>query len=260
MRQRRTGAFVEETIQDARYAVRGLRRTPGFTLIAVLTLGLGMGMNTAVFSVADAAMFRPLPYDRPDELVYIRHTVNAGTPTANFFTSMTWREASLWMAEPGLFAGMAARDSRLPEMAWREQGRTIRIAQYTAGTPELLGVAPLVGRSFSAKEADAAAPVLVLSEEVWTRAFDRSDAALGAVVTLNGTPYTVIGVMPRTFRFGPGGDGRGSELCSYAADLSPASRHHPRGGGADRRRGRSENSGRRAVGVRYMDGEPDAAR
>jgi predicted permease len=208
VRQGRAGALFEQTWQDIRYALRGLRRTPGFTAIAVLTVGLGIGVNTSVFAVVDATIFQPLPYADADQLVEVRHFENRGTATSSFYVAMSWDERRLWLQQTELFVGSSAYDTRLAAMTWREDGRPIKIVQYTAGTPEFLGIRPLAGRSFTAAEADARAPVLLIGEELWSRGFARSPSAIGTIMTIGDTAYTVIGVMPATFRFGPGGNGQ----------------------------------------------------
>lgn len=208
VRQRRAGALIEQTAQDIRYALRALRRTPGFAAVAVLTVGLGIGVNTSVFALVDATIFQPLPYAHPEQLVEVLHFENRGSATSTYFEAMPWTERRLWLEQAGLFAGSSAYDTRLPVMTWRERGRSLKIVQYTAGTPELLGIRPLAGRSFTGREADARAPLLLIGEDLWARGFNRSPGAIGAVMTVGGTPYTVIGVMPSAFRFGPAGNGQ----------------------------------------------------
>jgi predicted permease len=224
VRQGRAGALIEQTWQDVRYGVRGLGRAPGFTAIAVLTLGLAMGLNTAAFSVADAAVFRPLPYDRPDSLVYI-HQVQAGdAPGAAALSGafMTRPEMASWLEPPGLFTSAAAYNLTYADTEWREQGRVIHVGHLSADMPALLGVSPLAGRTLTRDEADSAAPVLLLSEDTWRRDFNRAASAIGARVTLDDTPYTVIGVMPRAFRYGPGGDGRFDAWTGLPANVGEA--------------------------------------
>jgi putative ABC transport system permease protein len=209
VRAARPGAGIETIWQDARYALRGLRRTPAFTAVTVLTLGLGAGVNAAVFSVVDSTMLKPLPYDRPDELVQLGHEYRRGTATARSIFGMEWKEAELWLADRSVFAGAEAAFTRGAERDWRERDRRIDVGAFTAGMPALLGVRPLIGRVFSPEEADTKAPVLLISEAMWAREFSRSPGVLGSTITLDAEPHTVIGVMPRSLRYGPGGNGRG---------------------------------------------------
>lgn len=207
VRESRAGAVIEQILQDARYAVRGLRRTPAFAATAVFMLGCGIGLSTAVFAVLNASILKPLPYVHPEQLVELGHTIGAGTAEASTYFGVTWQEIRFWREQKRLFAGVEARDFTDPVALWRENGTELQLGRFTAGLPALLGVNPLMGRSFTPSESESAAPVLVLSEELWTRRFARRPSVLGEVVTLGAVPFTVIGVMPASFRYGPPGGG-----------------------------------------------------
>ncbi len=206
VRDVRAGAGLERTVADVRYAVRALYRTPAFTLAAVLTLGVGIGINTSVFTVLNAVLLAPLPYERPEELLNIGHRMRAGTAMESIAIGITSRERALWRGETTLFQGAEVYRRGMP-MAWRERGESLSVGAFTAGLPSLLGVAPRLGRVFSAPEVETRVPVVVISDTFWARAFDRSDSVLGTDITLAGVKMTIIGVMPASFRYGPGGNG-----------------------------------------------------
>ena len=189
-------------LQDLRYGARMLAKNPGFTLLGVMTLALGIGVNTAIFSVVNAVLLRSLPYANPQELVgfYIKPN---GTP-----------EGVRLPFSPAEYLNLKAHETSLTDIAalsnkgWpanlTESGEPERLQgfQVSANLFSLLGAAPEVGRTFTAEEDRAGANrVVVLSHELWQRRFGGDQNLLNREVTLNGARYTVIGVMPRDFRF-----------------------------------------------------------
>lgn len=186
--------------QDFKYALRTLGKSPGFTVMAVLTLALGIGFNTAIFSVVDAAVLRPLAYARQEELLRVWDS-NPGRGFDRFSSS------------PANFVDWRAQNTTLATMAaFTPENTTLTPAQ---GEPErlrgfavspalfpLLGVAPHLGRTFdAADEKPGGAPSVVLSFEFWQRRFGGDRAIVGSGIPLGGSNRTVIGVMPRGFRF-----------------------------------------------------------
>lgn len=208
VRSVRTGAHLEQVLRDLRYAAHGLRRAPGFTLTVVLTLGLGIGVNTTVFSIVNATLFKPVPYDRPEELVDVAHRTGSG-PTERLSFSTSWEELAFWRAQTAVFQGAEVRRITV-EQVWREGQQTLLVAAMTPGLPALFGVSPLLGRVFTLEEAIEREPVVVISDAFWARGFDRSPGVVGTTMTLNDRVVTIIGVMPPTFRFGtaPSGEAR----------------------------------------------------
>ena len=186
-------------IQDAHYALRTMRRAPGFTAVAVITLALGIGANTAIFSIVNAVLIRPLPYDRPDRLVSVLESnprrgldVTAVSP-ANFVD---------WRLQNTVFSAMAGTQS----VSFNYTGNTgaVRIdgAAVSANLLSLLGQQPLMGRGFEdAEEQPGHDNVLLISETLWQRQFGGDHQILGKVVTMNGQKFTIIGVMPASFQF-----------------------------------------------------------
>jgi putative ABC transport system permease protein len=186
-------------MQDLRYALRTLARSPGFTFVAVATLALGIGFNTAVFSVVDTAVFRPLPYAKPGELLRVIDT-NPSRGIDRFSASpanfVDWRAQNRTLEAMAAFTG---DDETLIEGS--EPERLHGYAVSPAAFP-LAGVAPLLGSTFDpADEKPGREPTAVLSFELWQRRFGGDRSIVGRQLQLEGGKTTVIGVMPRGFRF-----------------------------------------------------------
>ncbi len=183
--------------QDLRYTARTLARAPGFAAVAILVLALGIGANTAVFSVTDYVLIRPLPFPSPERLVSLWETLpgyqRMELSPANF---RDWKRRNSVFQEIAAFTGFPANllGQGAPE---REQG-----AAVTGDLFGLLGVQPLLGRSISpADDRDGAPRTAVLSYGLWRRAFGGDAGVLGRKLDLDGTPHVVIGVMPPGFHF-----------------------------------------------------------
>ncbi|MEO6223966.1 MAG: ABC transporter permease, partial [Vicinamibacterales bacterium] len=207
VREIRTGVLFEQTLQDLGYALRGLHRTPTFTLTVVMTLGLGLGVNTTVFSIINTALLKPVPYDRPEELVEVGHRTGKGL-NEMISHGVSWAEGEHWRAATNVFAGVE-KSRRANDMTWREHDEVLHVGAMTSGLPSLLGIAPQAGRMFTRDEADRQDTVLVISDAFWARAFGRAAGVVGATMTLENRAMTIIGVMPPTFRYMTGaGDSR----------------------------------------------------
>ena len=176
------------------YALRQLRKSPGFTMIAVLTLALGIGANSAIFSVVNAVLLRPLPYPQPERLVYLNE-VTSGTDT-----SIALPDYVDWRKDSKSFEHLAISrlESRnISGMAGGEPER-ISVAYVTANFFSVIGLAPQIGRTFTEDEDKPGAPSLaVISDRLWDRIFHRDPKIVGQPMNFHGTPITVIGVMPR---------------------------------------------------------------
>ncbi len=183
---------------DLRYGLRLLRQSPSFAAIAILALALGIGANTAIFSTLDAVVLRPLPYQDPDRVVMVfEDSSHIGFPhntpaPANFLD---------WKAQNHVFTDMAATRGR--GMSVTEDGtpEQLKGLAVTANFFSVLGVAPLIGRTFSAEEDRNGAQVVVISYSLWQRRYLGDSARINQPILLNGTKYTVLGVMPRDFVF-----------------------------------------------------------
>jgi putative ABC transport system permease protein len=187
--------------RDLRHSLRRLLRLPAFTLAAVLTLALGIGATTAIFSVVYSVLIKPLPYPSSDELVRIRHT-GRGQPlgTADFDPTMyfTYRDENRTFANIGLWQEASAT---LTDRGEPEQVRTLRV---TDGTLQALGVQPMRGRWFTQQEygpaAEGPTPV-ILSHAFWQRRLGGEESAVGRQLSIDSRPMQVVGIMPPDFRF-----------------------------------------------------------
>jgi hypothetical protein len=205
VRAARSGAWLEQAWGPS--PRRGLRRSPGVVTTAIVTLGLGIGVNTMIFSVIDSTLLKPLPYERPEELVDLGHHVRVGKPMEGTFFGLDWLEIAEWRAEHGIFQGVEAYDLGSPRQ-WREQDEPVRVGAFTPGLPALLGVKPRLGRLFAPGEAEAGSDVIVIAEALWAKVFGRHASAIGSVMTIDDRRMTIIGVIPASFRYGPAGGGR----------------------------------------------------
>jgi predicted permease len=195
--------WLDDLIQDLRYGLRQLGRSPGFTATATAALALGIGANTAIFSVVNGVLLNPLPFVHPNQLV----AVYSRTPQ---FTqsSISYPNFLDWARGNHSFSALAAYmadDFNLTGMGEPERVSGQRIS---AGFFALLGVKPVTGRTFTAHEDQVgAAPVALISSGFWKRKFGPSSHILGKAITLNGTAYTVVGVIPSSFyKFYSGGN------------------------------------------------------
>jgi putative ABC transport system permease protein len=190
--------MLGELVQDVRYGARGLRRTPSFTIVALLTLALGIGANAAIFSVVDGVLLRPLPYDHPERIVSIDEkspdgTRNGGVSTANF---LDWRAGST------SFAAMAAVRRINMTLVGREEPVILSGERVSAGYFDVWGTLPAIGRTFRPdEELPGHDRVIVLSHRFWVSQFGADPDLVVRTVTLNNEPYTVIGVMPEGSNF-----------------------------------------------------------
>ena len=181
--------------QDLRYGLRTMRRSPGFAAVAVLTLALGIGANTAIFSVVNAVLLRPLPYRDPARLVTVLHDGWKPVAPANF---LDWREQS------SSFESIAAAQLWSLTMTGRDRPEQLELLQTSAEMFHVLGVEAALGRTFAAGEdRPGREHVVVLSHGFWQRRFGAARDVVGQQVTLDGEPYTIVGVMPPGFQFAP---------------------------------------------------------
>jgi putative ABC transport system permease protein len=192
------GGFVSTAWRDIRYALRMLIARPGFTAVAVLTLGLGIGANTAVFSVVRSLLFEPLPFHDPDRLVMLWE-VTATDPTDMYIVAAPnyedWRRSLKSFDETGIWENLNFNFSGDME-AERVPG--IRVS---ASTFRMLGVPPLVGRTFTDAEDAPGHDVAIISFGYWQRRYGGRPDIVGTVARINGRPFEIVGVMPAEFRF-----------------------------------------------------------
>jgi putative ABC transport system permease protein len=194
---------MNSLLQDLRYGFRLLLKRPSFTVAAVLTLAFGIGANTAIFTVVNAALLRPLPYREPDRLVHLWET----TPQKQFGE----REASYpdyldWKTRNQVFEDLAGYSRRSFTVTGRDAPDRLIGAAVTDSFFRVLGVEAVVGRSFQpGEDQQGAARLAMISHGLWQRRFGADPSVLGQSLNLNGASYTIIGVLPQNFQFAPAG-------------------------------------------------------
>jgi predicted permease len=196
---------METLLQDIRYGVRILARSPGFTVVAVLVLALAIGANVTIFTFVDAALLRPLPYDKPDQLVAIfdaRKSQVSSRFEASYPDFLDWQQQNQVFSSLAGYNGPGGRvltGSSGPEM--------VENARVTDNFFQTLGVQPLLGRTFRRGEEQMAAPrYAILPYGWWQKRFGGRKDVIGQSLTIDGNPTTIIGVLPRDFHFAPLGD------------------------------------------------------
>src|SRR5204863_489816 len=194
--------------QDIRYALRVLAKNPAFSIIAVIALALGIGANSAIFSVVNAVLLRPLPFKHPEQLVMVwENAAHLGFPKntpspANFLD---------WQKQAQSFTGMAAMAERSFNLTGVGEPERLEGRRVSANLFELLGVPALLGRTFVPDDDKPGTHVVLLSYSLWQRRFGSDPAVIGQALTLNGESYTVVGVMPRLVQL-PGYENRNDQL------------------------------------------------
>jgi len=197
VREVRMGHYLETLWQDVRYGVRMLLRNPGFTAIAVITLSLGIGANTAIFTLINVVMLKSLPVSRPDELVAL--TLNAGEASKGqpSFSQPLWEQIR---DQQDVFAGVFAYGSTSADLVAGGEVRPVSIGLVTGGFFSTLGVRPAVGRTFTdADDQRGCHAVAVITHAFWQSEFGGSQDVVGKSVELNGRPFQIVGVTDPAF-------------------------------------------------------------
>jgi putative ABC transport system permease protein len=191
----RVPLWLDELGADVKFAFRQLRAAPAFTIVAVLTLALGIGANSAIFALVDATLLRPLPFRDPDRLVTIWET-SASTPRA-FVSPLNMLD---WRARGRTFETIAGFTPSIGGMVTDGAdgtAETVTRQWVTAGIFDVLGVTPLAGRTFSPDDEQKRANVVVMSETLWRARYDSDPSIVGRSIRLDGEPWTVIGIVPK---------------------------------------------------------------
>lgn len=182
--------------QDIRFAFRQLRKAPGFTLTVVLTLALGIGAATAIFSLVEGILLRPLPFQDPERLVLVGDHLGNGPNLP-----VTAREVETYSNESRAFSSIGGYFTSNYELSGGALPEEVHGARLTAGVFPTLGVPPVLGRVFTQQEEDAHQPLAVISYALWMNRYHGDPQLLGSALVLDRRPYTIIGVMPRSFEF-----------------------------------------------------------
>src|SRR3954469_22347149 len=222
---------MDAFLADLRYSLRLLRKSPGFTAIAVATLALGIGANTAIFSAVDAVLIRPLPYTDPDRVVLVWEENLAANFPRNTPAPANFAD---WARMSRSFAGLAATRSGSASLTGDGVPEQIRGRRVTANFFDVLGVRPAIGRTFTAEEDRTAAPVVVISDGLWKRRYGADRRVVGRTILMNDNRYAIVGVMPRGFVFrdreidywapialGPQASARNSHFLNVVGRLAP---------------------------------------
>ena len=191
-RTQRALPFLETLAQDIRFAWRQLRRSPGFTVTAVLTLALGIGGNTAVFSIVNGVLLNPLPFTHPEQLVGLHESKpNFENGSISYPNFLDWRKNN------HSFSWMAVARGYSFTVTGRGDAEQVNADFISSGYFSLLGVRPILGREFmQTEDQPGALPVAMISEGLWRRKFSASPSILGQTITLNGKNFSIVGVVP----------------------------------------------------------------
>ncbi|HEY6230973.1 MAG TPA: ABC transporter permease [Pyrinomonadaceae bacterium] len=216
----RGGGMIETFWQDIRYAARGLAKQKTFTLVAVITLALGIGANTAIFSVVNELLLRPLPYLDAERLVMLWEV----TPEGRHQNTTSRANFSGWREQTTSFEDMAAFTDQRLNLTGVGEAEEISVQFATPSLFHVLGVQPILGRDMKEEDgAKDAPPIAILGYGFWQRHFAGNPQIVGKSILLNGTPFTVVGIMPAGFQWhikSRSGTGRAAEIWS-ALDMPP---------------------------------------
>jgi putative ABC transport system permease protein len=224
---------METLVQDVRYGVRTLLKNPGFTVVAIIALALGIGANSAIFSVVNAVLLRPLAFDKPEQLVMVWEKRMALGRVRNVASAPDFVD---WKAQNTVFEDMAAYSNNGFNLTGNDEPERIQGVAVSPGFFSILGVQPKVGRAFLTDEDQPGSePTVIISNGLWQRRFASDPGIVGKSISLNDRTRTVVGVMPADFIF-PNGDieiwvplvfspndltGRGSHFLNVIARLKP---------------------------------------
>jgi putative ABC transport system permease protein len=221
MRDQRGLPWLDDISRDVRHAFRSLRRSPVFSTVALLTLALAIGSNTTLFSIVNAVLLRPLPYQSPDRLAMLW----TEDPSQNLREgrSACW-DVELWRSQNQTFTDMAVFDGVSTTLTTADGAEQIGGGSISPNLLPLLGVQPVQGRIWTSEEAEQQQPLVLISHDFWQTRYGGSNDAVGATIVLGGRPFRIIGVLPAGFR-----------IATFDADVFRMSqewetRHSVRGG------------------------------
>jgi hypothetical protein len=188
--------MVESLLKDVRYALRWMRRSPGFSTVAILSLGLGVGVNTAMFSLVDSLLFRPLPVASPNTLVDVFTSGGDGDE----YATTSYQDFLDLKKQNTVFSDMIGYSPMMAGMSLGDRSRVVFGQIVTSNYFTMLGIQPRLGRLLVPADDDpGAARVVVLSRRMWQREFGSDPNIVGRNITLRGLPYAIAGVAPESF-------------------------------------------------------------
>ena len=200
-RDERAFQWLGQILQDTRVTFRQLRKSPGFTVTAILMLALGIGATTAIFSIVQGVLLRPLPFPDPDRLVILGDELEGSKCAACAQSSVTAPDIRNYMRDTQSFSHLGSYRGRLFELSGTGDPAAVNATRMSGEVFAALGVPPLLGRTFTQQEDEEQQQVAVLSYGMWRSRFHGDANVLGSKIILYRNPYTVIGVMPRDFEF-----------------------------------------------------------
>jgi putative ABC transport system permease protein len=198
VRSRRAGAWLDTLLQDLRFGLRTLRKSPGFTAVAIITLALGMGTNTAIFSVVNYVLLRPLPFKNPSSLVLLHE----GFPSLGLsHLGFSPPDLTVFMRAQKSFKAISTFLNERVDISGQSEPDRVTVTRVSASLFPMLGEQPMLGRNFAPEEDAPGHPVAILSYRLWQSRYGGASDILGQRLELDRQPYTIIGVMPRNFVF-----------------------------------------------------------
>src|SRR6185295_4398593 len=193
----RSMSLFDTLRQDVRHALRSLAKAPAFAIVILTTLALGIGASTAIFSLVNGVLLRPLPLHEPDRLVFVNELGPTGASI-----SVSWPNYLDWRARARAFDGLASSRTELLSLTGVERPQRLEARRVSGNFLRVLGVTPALGRGFEdGDDRPGAEPVVVLSDEFWRQQFGGDRAAVGRLIVLDGRPHRVAGVLPAGFRY-----------------------------------------------------------
>jgi len=199
-RNERAYQGLASTVMDVQYTLRQLRKSPGFTLTAILVLAFGIGATAAVFSIVQGVLLRPLPFPEQERLVTLGDALD-GVDYGGATPGVTAPGSQIYMRDTGAFSSLGAYQTKSYELSGTGYPTQIRAARITGSIFQVLEVPALLGRTFTQEDDNARQQVVVLSYRLWQQQFHGDRGILGQKILLDRTPYEVVGVMPRDFEF-----------------------------------------------------------
>ncbi len=200
-RDERAFQGLAQTLQDVRYTFRQLRKSPGFTATAILMLALGIGATTAIFSIVEGVLLRPLPFSDPGRLVILGDVLEGSHCASCTHAHVTPPDVRNYMRDTQTFSHLGGYRETWFELSGSGNPTAVIAARMSGEVFNALGVAPMLGRTFTQQEDEERQQVAVLNYSMWRDLFHGDASVLGSKILLNRKPYTVIGVMPREFEF-----------------------------------------------------------
>ncbi len=200
-RNERSYQGMTQTIQDIRHTLRQLRKSPGFTVTAILMLALGIGATTAIFSIVVGVLLRPLPFPDPDRLVAVGDILEGSDSSFGAQSRVTAPDVRNYMRDTRSFSNLGGYHGAGLELSGTGDPSAVQATRMSGDIFAALRVSPLLGRAFTQEEDEQHQPVAVLSYGMWRNRFQGDATILGRKILLDRKPYTVIGVMPRNFEF-----------------------------------------------------------